>query len=160
MPAPEIVEMEVAGLAEPLRLPADALREITDAAMPAILEHGQVSLTIGAGHRPPQQPEGLIKGSGRRGDSRRLAHVVSVRFFADLLDRLAALAAEDGVSVSEWIRDAAADKAHRRDLPPVVPGYRTAGWQCAHMSLTSSPGTFGSVNAGCGCEMQPILVAA
>jgi hypothetical protein len=70
--APETVEMTVEGLPEPLRFPADAVRAVTAAAMPAILRHGEVSLTLGSPHTGAERPAGLIPGSGRMGELKAL----------------------------------------------------------------------------------------
>jgi len=108
----------------------------------------------------PERPKGLIPGSGRRGGSKALDSVVSVRFDVPLLVEARRLAAADGQSLSDWIRNAVWREAHQRQQPadPVAP--RICGWSCQHMSMTSLPGVLGPVTAGCGCDMQPIYAAA
>lgn len=107
-----------------------------------------------------ERPKGLIPGSGRRGGSRALDKVVSARFNPRQLARVRELAAQDGLDVSSWIRNAAAAEVHRREQPPEVPGQRHVGWQCQHMNMTSLPGVLGKVTSYCGCEMQPVYAAA
>jgi hypothetical protein len=103
-----------------------------------------------------ERPRDLIPGSGRRGASRALDSVVSVRFSAPLLADIRALAAEDGKSLSDWIRDTAATAAWERQRPPSVPGMVHVGWKCAHINMTSVAGALGKVTSYCGCEMQPV----
>jgi predicted DNA-binding protein len=76
---PETVEMAVEGLDEPLRLPADALRAITAAAMPALVKHGSVGLTLGGGRTGAERPRGLIPGSGRKGEPKALRSSLGTR---------------------------------------------------------------------------------
>jgi hypothetical protein len=76
--APETVEMVVDGLPEPLRLPADALRAIAAAVTPALIQHGQVSLTLGSPHTGAERPAGLIPGSGRQGEPKALTSSRSI----------------------------------------------------------------------------------
>lgn len=58
----------------------------------------------------PERPRGRIRTSGRRGGSRALDSVVSVRADATLLAQVRGLADRDGVSLSDWFRDAARRK--------------------------------------------------
>jgi hypothetical protein len=51
--APEVVQVTVDGLPEPLALPADAVRALATAALPAILAHKSVALVLGT---PPHKP--------------------------------------------------------------------------------------------------------
>lgn len=104
------------------------------------------------------RPEGLIPGSGRRMPSRSLAQVVSVRFDGAQLAAIRALAEGDGVTVSEWIRNAAGLESFRRSQPPAHPELgRIVGWTCEHFTMTSMPGILGKPTmSGCGCEMSPV----
>lgn len=84
LPEPEFVEMTGP---EPVRLPAEAVREIVAKLMPLLWKHGTVSLTFGgpqiaAGPNSmtttmpvslsPKRPTGLIPGSGRSGEPKAL----------------------------------------------------------------------------------------
>jgi hypothetical protein len=70
----EMVEMTVDGLDAPLQVPASALREVTTAAVPALLKYGQIALTIGSTFRQTgaERPTGIIPGSGRMGEPKSL----------------------------------------------------------------------------------------
>jgi len=107
-----------------------------------------------------ERPQGLIKGSGRRGPGRALGRIVSVRTDDRMLAAVRELAAEDGVTVSDWMRRAVGCAVHERHQPPAVPGHRAVGWQCAHLSVTSAPGALGKTTCWQRCEMQPIYAAA
>lgn len=87
-------------------------------------------------------------------------HVVSVRFDAQLLGWARELAAHDGVTVSDWLRNAAALEVSRRSQPSQVPGRRLVGYGCQHMTMTAAPGILSRVTALCGCAMQPIYAGA
>lgn len=106
------------------------------------------------------RPKGLIPGSGRRGGSKALDSVVSVRFDVPLLVEARRLAGEDGQGLSDWIRNAVWHEAQKRRQPAGAGTARVYGWSCQHMSITSIPGVTGPVTAGCGCEMQPIYESA
>lgn len=54
-----------------------------------------------------ERPEGLIPGSGRRGEPRRLDQMISARLDPTLVAALKALAAKRGVSFSDIVREAA-----------------------------------------------------
>jgi Arc/MetJ-type ribon-helix-helix transcriptional regulator len=53
------------------------------------------------------RPEGVVEGSGRRGDSRRLDQMISVRLDPTLVVALKELATDRGVSLSDILREAA-----------------------------------------------------
>jgi hypothetical protein len=109
----------------------------------------------------PIRPQGLIEGSGRRGDPRSLGQIVSVRMDGETLARIRELAGQDGAKVSEWIRRAARAEVFRRQQPVSPPGApRICGWSCQHMSMTTLAGTLGKPVMWCGCEMQPIYETA
>jgi hypothetical protein len=103
-----------------------------------------------------ERPRDLIPGSGRRGPGRALDSVVSVRFDAPLLADARQMAAEDGQSLSDWIRNAVWQERARRQTEAVPPGLVLVGWSCQHLTMTSTPGVLGQVAPWCGCEMQPI----
>jgi hypothetical protein len=160
---PESGQLEVAlsdgGTAS---LPADAMQAITAALMPALAEHGTVSLTFGTPRSPGStpRPTGLIPGSARLGARRRLDRVVSVRLTTPLLERVRQRAAVYGEAVSDWIRDAAASELARQEAPAEAARLRTIGWQCAHVSMTAGGAVTLVPAASCGCEMRPIYAAA
>ena len=103
---------------------------------------------------------GIVKGSGRRGAPHHLDRIVSVRTDDGTLADVRELAEADGVDVSTWMRGAIARAVYERHQPPVVPGLRAKGWQCAHLRVESLPGTLGKTTCGHGCEMQPVYAAA
>ncbi|HUZ35622.1 MAG TPA: ribbon-helix-helix protein, CopG family [Streptosporangiaceae bacterium] len=53
------------------------------------------------------RPQGLIEGSGRRGEPRRLDQMVSARLDPTLVAALKKLAAKRGMSLSDVLREAA-----------------------------------------------------
>lgn len=53
------------------------------------------------------RPQGIVEGSGRRGDSRRLDQMISARLDPALVTALKQLAADRGVSLSDILREAA-----------------------------------------------------
>lgn len=53
------------------------------------------------------RPQGLIEGSGRRGEPRRLDQMISARLDPTLVAALKQLAAKRGVSLSDVLREAA-----------------------------------------------------
>src|SRR5215469_479323 len=94
--APEMVEMQVAGVTDPVRLPADAVRAIAAHLMPVLLERGSATLIFGApGGTMPERPTGLIPGSGRRGEPKALDAMISARFDAGLAARAREIATAD-----------------------------------------------------------------
>ncbi len=89
---PDVVEVTVDGLAEPLRIPGDALRGVFTALVPALAVHGVIDLRIGpvdvrmgpavlAMTTPVSVagPRDLIEGSGRRGAAKALPSSLSLR---------------------------------------------------------------------------------
>jgi hypothetical protein len=107
-----------------------------------------------------ERPYDLIPGSGRRGPGRALDSVVSVRFDAPLLADVRKMAADDGQSLSDWIRNAVWRERARRQaeaVPPPAP--QVVGWSCEHLTLTSMPGVLGPVTTGCGCDMRPVYAS-
>jgi hypothetical protein len=98
--------------------------------------------------------------ANERGSGRALARIVSVRTDDPMLAAVRELAAKDGVTVSDWMRRAVGCAVHERHQPPAIPGHHAIGWQCPHLSITSTPGTLGKAAAWCGCEMQPVYAAA
>jgi hypothetical protein len=73
--APETTEIVVEGLAEPLRVPSDAMERVIAALMPALIRHGSLNLHIGTARRPA----GLIPGSGRRGEPKALGSSLALK---------------------------------------------------------------------------------
>lgn len=110
--------------------------------------------------RSPQRPVGLIPGSARLGTPRSLAQVVSIRFTARLLKDIRLRAEAVGLTISEWIRNAATARIFAEDAPVAPAGYRVTGWSCPHVSMTAGGAVTLVPAAGCGCEMQPIYAAA
>lgn len=53
------------------------------------------------------RPQGLVEGSGRRGESRRLDQMISARLDPALVAALRQLAVDRGVSLSDILREAA-----------------------------------------------------
>jgi hypothetical protein len=156
---PEMTELADSSSGETVLVPADALRTVADRFLPLLLKYGSVNLTLGTPREQPERPKGLIKGSGRMGEPRKLEHIVSIRADAPLLDAVCRLAAGEGISVSEWMRRAAAREVAEQEkspAPSVPSGYRVVGWQCTHMTMTSGGIHWGKVTAMCGCEMQPL----
>ena len=88
VPEPEFMEMTGPDLPQPVRLPAEAVREIVAKLMPLLWERGSVSLTFGGPQIAAtgansmttatpvslavERPTGLIPGSGRQGEPRAL----------------------------------------------------------------------------------------
>jgi hypothetical protein len=104
-----------------------------------------------------ERPRGLIPGAGRRGPSRALESVVSVRFDAALLADVRKMAGEDGQSVSDWIRNAVWLERTRREMEALpAPAPLLAGWSCRHLSVTAAAGTLARPTSACGCVMWPI----
>jgi hypothetical protein len=54
-----------------------------------------------------ERPQGLVEGSGRRGESRRLDQMISARLDPTLVAALKSLAAKRGMSLSDVLREAA-----------------------------------------------------
>lgn len=120
---------------------------------------------------------------------RELDHVVSVRFDSELLASVRQLAKAGDVSVSDWIREAAAREAaglaeidllapdpagqvHRIRVPAKLlrdaaearlreaAGPAVVGWTCPHLTMTSGAAVLGKITSGCGCDMQPVYANA
>jgi hypothetical protein len=175
VPAPETVEMHVAGLAEPVRLPAGAVRAIAGRLMPILLERGSATLTFGkpgiqsagpasmATEMPvylgAERPHDLIPGSGRQGSTKALDAMISARFDALLAAKARQLAAADNVGFSDWLRGVVEREIERRTQP--------VGWYCQHAQIGRGFGGGGggqarlvSASCGHGCEMQPVYEVA
>ncbi len=92
----------------------------------------------------------------KHSESCRMDHVISIRADDALLADVRKFAAEDEVSVSDWMRRATANAVFEREKPVAVPGWRVIGWQCPHMTMTAAGVTLGKLTAQCGCDMQPV----
>jgi len=66
------------------------------------------------------RPQGLIEGSGRRGEARRLDQMISARLDPVLVAALKDLAARRGVSLSDVLREAALLLLHREEAENVI----------------------------------------
>lgn len=66
------------------------------------------------------RPQGLIEGSGRRGEARRLDQMISVRLDPTLVAALRELAAKRGVSLSDILREAALLLLQREEAQNVI----------------------------------------
>jgi Arc/MetJ-type ribon-helix-helix transcriptional regulator len=66
------------------------------------------------------RPQGLIEGSGHRGEARRLDQMISVRLDPVLVAALKDLAAKRGVSLSDVLREAALLLLHREEAQNVI----------------------------------------
>jgi hypothetical protein len=66
------------------------------------------------------RPQGLIEGSGRRGESRRLDQMVSARLDPALVSSLKQLAERRGISLSDVLREAALLLLAREDAQNVI----------------------------------------
>jgi hypothetical protein len=66
------------------------------------------------------RPQGIIEGSGRRGEARRLDQMISVRLDPVLVAALRDLAAKRGVSLSDVLREAALLLLHREEAQNVI----------------------------------------
>lgn len=66
------------------------------------------------------RPQGLVEGSGRRGDSRRLDQMISARLDPALVAALKQLAADRGVSLSDILREAALLLLDREEQQRVI----------------------------------------
>lgn len=107
-----------------------------------------------------ERPRKVIRGSGRRGTPRSLDRVVSVRVDDPLLAKVRDLAAEDGLSPSEWMRHAIAAAVFEAGRPANLSGFRHRGWQCRHVQITAGSAVLGAASCGQGCEMQPLYEVA
>jgi Ribbon-helix-helix protein, copG family len=66
------------------------------------------------------RPQGLIEGSGQRGEPRRLDQMVSARLDPALVSSLKQLAERRGISLSDVLREAAVLLLTREDARDVV----------------------------------------
>ena len=66
------------------------------------------------------RPQGLIEGSGRRGEARRLDQMISARLDPTLVAALKDLAAKRGVSLSDVLREAALLLLQREEAQNVI----------------------------------------
>lgn len=66
------------------------------------------------------RPQGLIEGSGRRGEARRLDQMISARLDPPLVAALRALAKQRGVSLSDVLREAALQLLAREAAKNVI----------------------------------------
>lgn len=107
-----------------------------------------------------ERPQGLVPGSGKRGASRSLDRVVSVRVDDPLLAEVCRLAAKDGVSPSQWMRGAIGAAVFEAGRPATFPGFRHRGWQCDHVQITAGNAVLGAASCGQGCEMLPLYELA
>jgi predicted transcriptional regulator len=67
-----------------------------------------------------ERPEGLIEGSARLGDSRRLDQMISARLDPRLVAALKQLAEQRGISLSDLIREAALQLLAREEAKNVI----------------------------------------
>lgn len=91
----------------------------------------------------------FVPGRARAIEPRRLDTIVSLRLPADLAEKLFALAAESGETLSGLLRRTAQGLVEQ----PI-------GWRCEHMNLTGPRGVIGSVSTDCGCTPTPVYDAA
>jgi hypothetical protein len=66
------------------------------------------------------RPQGLIEGSGRRGETRRLDQMISARLDPVLVAALKELASKRGISLSDLLREAALLLLRREDAQNVI----------------------------------------
>ena len=66
------------------------------------------------------RPQGLVEGSGRRGEPRRLDQMISARLDPDLVATLREFAARHGVSLSGVLREAAIQLLAREAAANVI----------------------------------------
>lgn len=67
-----------------------------------------------------ERPQGLVEGSGRRGEPRRLDQMVSARLDPDLVATLREFAARHGLSLSDVLREAAVQLLAREAAANVI----------------------------------------
>jgi hypothetical protein len=67
-----------------------------------------------------ERPQGLVEGSGRRGEPRRLDQMVSARLDPDLVAMLREFAARHGLSLSDVLREAAVQLLAREAAANVI----------------------------------------
>ncbi len=66
------------------------------------------------------RPQGLIEGSGRRGETRRLDQMISARLDPTLVAALKQFADQKGLSLSDVVREAALLLLAREDAQNVI----------------------------------------
>jgi plasmid stability protein len=66
------------------------------------------------------RPQGLVEGSGRRGEPRRLDQMISARLDPDLVATLREFAARHGMSLSDVLREAAVQLLAREAATNVI----------------------------------------
>jgi hypothetical protein len=66
------------------------------------------------------RPQGLIEGSGRRGEPRRLDQMISARLDPTLVTALKQLAHKRGMSLSDVVREAALALLRREEAQNVI----------------------------------------
>jgi hypothetical protein len=99
-----------------------------------------------------------LTGSPRKrpGQAPRLTTHVPVRFSATVIERVKELAAEDGKSVSSWIRDVVDREVLRREQPRTIGTVPTLRWERRSTpELTSS--TLASSAEGISEELQELV---
>jgi len=67
-----------------------------------------------------ERPQGLIEGSGRRGEPRRLDQMVSARLDPELVATLREFASRHGMSLSDVLREAAVQLLAREMAANVI----------------------------------------
>ncbi len=67
-----------------------------------------------------ERPQGLIEGSGRRGEPRRLDQMVSARLDPELVATLKEFASRHGMSLSDVLREAAVQLLAREAAANVI----------------------------------------
>lgn len=67
-----------------------------------------------------ERPQGLIEGSGQRGEPRRLDQMVSARLDPELVATLREFAARHGMSLSDVLRKAAVQLLAREESADII----------------------------------------
>lgn len=67
-----------------------------------------------------ERPEGLVEGSERKGEPRRLDQMVSARLDPELVATLREFAARHGMSLSDVLREGAIQLLSREQAPDVI----------------------------------------
>ena len=67
-----------------------------------------------------ERPQGLVEGSGRQGEPRRLDQMVSARLDPELVATLRDFAARHGISLSDVLREAAVQLLARETAVNVI----------------------------------------
>ena len=67
-----------------------------------------------------ERPEGLVEGSGRQGEPRRLDQMISARLDPDLVATLRDFAKRHDMSLSDVLREAAIQLLAREQAPNVI----------------------------------------